>query len=451
MKGATDMKQLLEKIENKTSKIGVIGLGYVGLPLAVSFANRGFYVVGYDLSEKKIDILNGGKSPILDVSDESLKKCLNKSFYPTLDYNKLKECDFIIICVPTPLSSTKEPDLSYIVGACETISKILRKGQFIILESTTYPGTTEHIVIPILERTGFKADIDFGVAYSPERIDPGNKTHKLNNVPKVVGGISPQCSEIAKKLYQSIIKDVVAVRDPKTAEAVKMVENIFRLVNIALVNELSLIFEKIGVDTWETINAASTKPYGFMPFYPGPGVGGHCIPLDPSYMSYVAKRHDIIPRFIETAGEINEFMRLHTINLAEKGLQKNNLKIHNSTISIFGMTYKKNIDDVRESPSLYIVKELLNLGANVKVYDPYVEYIEIEGKKIYSKNSIEDALKDSDCVIFTTDHDVFYQLGMEFLEETGIKVIVDCRNIFNKELFKNTDIDYLAIGKDNNI
>jgi UDP-N-acetyl-D-glucosamine dehydrogenase len=445
------MKRLLEKIENKTSKIGIVGLGYVGLPLAVSFANRGYYVVGHDLSEKKIDTLNSEKSPILDVSDESLKKCLNKSFYPTLDYNKLEECDFIIICVPTPLSPTKEPDLSYIISSCETISKILRKGQFIILESTTYPGTTEDIVVPILERTGLKADIDFGVAYSPERVDPGNKAHNLNNIPKVVGGISPQCSEIAKKLYHSIIEDVVVVRNPKTAEAVKMVENIFRLVNIALVNELSLIFEKIGVDTWETINAASTKPYGFMPFYPGSGVGGHCIPLDPYYMSYVAKRHGIIPRFIETAGEINEFMRIHAINLVEIGLQENNLKIHDSTISIFGMTYKKNIDDTRESPSLYIIKELIKLGSDVKVYDPYVDYIEIGGKKIRSENTIEDALKDSDCAIFATDHDVFCQLDVEFLEKMGVRIIVDCRNIFNKELFENTNINYLAIGKPNNI
>ncbi|RLI76191.1 UDP-N-acetyl-D-glucosamine dehydrogenase, partial [Archaeoglobales archaeon] len=283
------MKNLLMKIKDKTARIGIIGLGYVGLPLAVAFARK-FEVVGYDINEKTVNNLLNGKSHILDVSDDMIKKYLKKSFHPTADHKELEKCDFIVICVPTPLTAAKEPDLRYIKSACEVIAMILRRGQFVILESTTYPGTTEEVVIPILERTGLKAGIDFGVAYSPERIDPGNKTYTIEKIPKVVGGINTECTEIAAMLYGSIIEKVVKVRDAKTAEAVKMVENIFRNVNIALVNELALIFEKMGIDVWEVIDAAKTKPYGFMPFYPGPGIGGHCIPLDPFYMSYIAKR-----------------------------------------------------------------------------------------------------------------------------------------------------------------
>jgi len=271
------MKNLLLKIKNKTAKIGIIGLGYTGLPLAMAFAKK-FDVVGYDIDKKIINQLLNGKSHVLDVSDKELKKYLDKTFNPTTSCKELGKCDFIIICVPTPLTAEKEPDLRYVKNASKTVAKILRKGHFVILESTTYPGTTEEIVTPILKKSGLKVGIDFGIAYSPERIDPGNKSYTVEKIPKIVGGINKECTEIAATLYSSIIKKVVKVRDTRTAEAVKMIENIFRNVNIALVNELSLIFEKMGINIWEVIDAASTKPYGFMAFYPGPGVGGHCIP-----------------------------------------------------------------------------------------------------------------------------------------------------------------------------
>lgn len=439
------MKNLLMKIKDKTARIGIIGLGYTGLPLAIAFAKK-FNVVGYDIKEKTADYLLGGKSHIRDVNDDMIKKYLNKSFYPTTDHKELEECDFIIICVPTPLTAEKEPDISYIKNACETIAMILRlrRGQFVILESTTYPGTTEEVVIPILERSGLKAGIDFGVAYSPERIDPGNKKYTVEKIPKVVGGINEECTEIAAELYGSIIEEVIKVNDAKTAEAVKMVENIFRNVNIALVNELSLIFEKMGINTWEVINAAATKPYGFMPFYPGPGVGGHCIPLDPFYMSYIAKRYGFIPRFIETSGEINEFMKIHAVNLVEKGLKKVGKKIRGAKITVMGLAYKRNIDDTRESPSIKIIEELVNLGAEIKVYDPYLKSIKTKVGEVHSEKNVEDALRGADCAVFVVDHDSFKGIEMERIKELmGSPVVVDCKNVFKR----TANVVYLGIGK----
>ena len=437
------MKNLLPKIKLKTARIGIIGLGYTGLPLAIAFAKK-FNVVGYDIKEKTVDYLLGGKSHILDVGDSDLKQYLNKSFYPTTDHKELEKCDFIIICVPTPLTAEKEPDLSYIKNACETIARILKRGQFVILESTTYPGTTEEVVIPILERSGLKAGIDFGVAYSPERIDPGNKKYTVEKIPKVVGGIDEECTEIAAELYGRIIEEVIKVNDAKTAEAVKMVENIFRNVNIALVNELSLIFEKMGRNTWEVIDAAATKPYGFMAFYPGPGVGGHCIPLDPFYMSYIAKRYGFIPRFIETSGEINEFMKVHVVSQVEKGLRKVNKKIRGAKITVMGLAYKKNIDDTRESPSIKIIDELVNLGAEIKVYDPYVKTIKTKGGEFHSEKSVDDALRDVDCAVFVVDHDVFREMEMGRMKELMTSpVVVDCKNAFDK----GSEVVYLGIGE----
>jgi UDP-N-acetyl-D-glucosamine dehydrogenase len=440
------MKNLLMKFKDKTATIGIIGLGYTGLPLAIAFAKK-FNVVGYDTNEKTVDYLLGGKSHILDVNDDMIKKYLNKSFYPTTNHKALEKCDFIIICVPTPLTAEKEPDLSYIKSACATIARILRlrRGQFVILESTTYPGTTEEVVIPILERSGLKAGVDFGVAYSPERIDPGNKEYTVEKIPKVVGGVNEECTEIAAELYGRIIEEVIKVNDAKTAEAVKMVENIFRNVNIALVNELSLIFEKMGINTWEVIDAAATKPYGFMAFYPGPGVGGHCIPLDPFYMSYIAKRYGFIPRFIETSGEINEFMKVHVVNLVEKGLRKVNKKTRGAKVAVMGLAYKKNIDDARESPSIKIIEELVNLGADLRVYDPYVKSIKTKVGEFYSEKSVEDTLRDVDCAVFVVDHDVFKGIEMEQIEELmGSHVVVDCKNAFDK----GSGVVYLGVGKD---
>lgn len=439
------MKNLCKKVENNTAKVGLIGLGYVGLPLAIAFAKK-FNVIGYDINKNIIDCLNSGNSNIPDISNDDVKKYINKSFYPTTDYLDLKQCDFIIICVPTPLTEEKEPDLSYIKSSCETIAKILRKGQFIILESTTYPGTTDQVVVPILEKTGLKAKEDFGVAFSPERIDPGNSKYTVDKIPKIVGGINEECTDIAALIYGSIIDEVIKVKDAKTAESVKMVENIFRNVNIALVNELSLIFEKMGINTWEVIKAASTKPYGYMPFYPGPGVGGHCIPLDPFYMSYKAKKYGFIPRFIDTSGEINEFMKMHTINLAEKGLKKVNKHVYGSRITIMGLAYKKNIPDTRESPSIKIIEELINLGAKVKVYDPFASSIKTKYGVFLSEANLESALSNADCAIFVIDHDLFKELKIEnYCKLMASPVIIDCKNIYEDP----ANVVYLGIGKSN--
>jgi UDP-N-acetyl-D-glucosamine dehydrogenase len=440
------MKELLTKIENESAKIGIIGLGYVGLPLALIFAKK-FLVVGYDANKKAINSLIEGESHINDVKNENLKFYLNKSFFPTNNPEELKNCDFIILCVPTPLTKEKEPDLSYIISACEVITKILRTGHFIILESTTYPGTTEEIVVPILERSGLNAGMDFGVAYSPERIDPGSG-HNVANIPKIVAGINQECTDIVAKLYENVFDaEVIKVKDCKTAEATKIFENIFRNVNIALVNEFALICEKMGINVWSVIDAASTKPFGFMSFYPGPGVGGHCIPLDPHYMSYKAKKFGFIPRFIELSGEINDFMRIHAVNLAEHGLSKVGLSIRDSTIAVIGLAYKKDIDDVRESPAKKIIEEFTKSGGNVKVYDPYVQYIETNCGRFHSEKAVEDALDCVDCAIFVTDHTIIKKKTNlnELVKYMKYPIIVDCRNIFDDT--KNNNIIYRGIGK----
>jgi UDP-N-acetyl-D-glucosamine dehydrogenase len=324
----------------------------------------------------------------------------------------------------------------------------LRKDQFIILESTTYPGTTEEVVLPILESSGLKVIEDFGLAYSPERIDPGNTKYNVSNTPKVVGGINDECTDIASKLYGSIIEHIVPVQDARTAEAVKIVENIFRNVNIALVNELALIFEKMKIDTWEVIDAAATKPYGFMPFYPGPGIGGHCIPLDPFYMSYKAKKYGFIPRFIETSGEINNFMRIHAVNLIERGLKQVDKRVYGSTVAVMGLAYKKDIADTRESPAEKIIEELVNLGVKVKVYDPHALSIKTRIGTFHSEESMESALNNSDCAVFVTDHTAFKEFNLqEAVKVMSSPVIVDCKNMFSNPV----GLVYLGIGKSNRL
>lgn len=437
------MDHLRLKIQDRTARVGILGLGYVGLPLALAFARK-FSVFGYDVDSKIIEKLKAGKSHIQDISDAHLSISLGSRFFPTADGEDLRACDFLIICVPTPLTEDKVPDLSYIKSACGIIKTVLHPGQFVVLESTTYPGTTEDVVVPILEETGLKAGTDFGVAYSPERVDPGNKNFPIDRVPKVVGGISAECTEIAADLYGSVINRVVPVSDARTAEAVKMVENIFRNVNIALVNELALIFERMGINTWEVIDAAATKPYGFMPFYPGPGIGGHCIPLDPYYMSYQAKKYGIIPRFIETAGEINDFMKMHVINLAAKGLRQAGKRLYGAKVAVLGLAYKKNIKDARESPSIRIIEELTNLGAEVRVYDPFIPMIQTKAGVFQSAGSLEEALMGADCAMFLVDHDAFRGLSVEMIKRLmASPVIVDGRNLFDA-------VDgavYLGIGK----
>jgi len=438
-----NMNKIRSKIKDGSATIAIIGLGYVGLPLAMAFARK-FKVFGYDVNENAVNLLKAGKSTILDIKDETIETYVNKSFFPTYASDDLNICDFFIICVPTPLTEDRFPDLQYIKSACNTIAGLLKEGQYVVLESTTYPGTTEEIVIPILEECGLKAGVDFGVAYSPERIDPGNKEFTVENVPKVVGGINEQCTEIASELYGSIINDIVPVEDTKTAESVKMVENIFRSVNIALVNELALIFERMGVNTWDVINAAATKPYGFMPFYPGPGIGGHCIPLDPFYMSYKAKKYGFIPRFIETSGEINEYMKIHVVNLVEKCLKKVDKRIYGSNVAVMGLAYKKNINDTRESPAINIIEELVRLGADVSVYDPYVKSLETNAGVFTSAVNLEDTLNGADCAVFLVDHDVFKEISLDVIKKSmSSPVFVDSKNIFG---FKR-GIVYLGIGK----
>jgi len=428
-------------------RIGIVGLGYVGLPLALSFSAR-FQVLGYDVSHEKVGTINRGETPILYMESGTIREALRRSFSATADPGRLAECDVVIICVPTPLTGEREPDLSYVKSACRTIAGILKAGMFVILESTTYPGTTDEVVVPLLEESGLRAGVDFGVAYSPERIDPGNTKFRLEDIPKVVGGITPECTRIASSIYRTIISEIIEVRDPKTAEATKMVENIFRNVNIALVNELALIFERMGIDTWEVIRAASSKPYGFMPFFPGPGVGGHCIPLDPYYLAYKAKRYGFIPRFIETSGEINDFMQIHVINLIDEGLRQAERKMGDARITVVGLSYKKNIDDTRESPSLRILKELMTVGADVRVYDPHVKAVSIAGKELRSMESLEASLSGSDCAVFLVDHDEIKRKKIQDLARLmRTPVVIDCKNIFEE----TPDIIYCAIGKPRHI
>lgn len=432
-----------EKIKTRQICVGILGLGYVGLPLALEFAKY-VKVNGYDIDQKKIDTISKGISPIDDISDNDLLGSVNKSFFPTDKPVQLRDCDVFIITVPTPLYPNKNPNLEYIKSAARTIKEVLKPGSFVILESTTYPGTTEEILIPILESGGYSAGTDFGVAYSPERIDPGNPSFSVKNTPKVVGGINKQCTDIAADIYSIPITNVIKVRDSKTAEAVKMMENIFRNVNIALVNELSLMSEILDINIWEVIQAAATKPYGYMPFYPGPGVGGHCIPLDPFYLSYKAKKINFLSRFIEMSGEINDFMIFHTVYLIEKGLKMYNQPIYGSKISILGLTYKKNIGDTRESPTLKIIDELISLGADIKIFDPHVNNVKTDFGFYICEKDIYDTFLNSDCIVLLVDHDKFKILDFEKIKKmVHYPLLIDCKNFYETI----DGFTYIGLGK----
>jgi len=424
------MKSLKSKIEDKTAKICIVGLGYVGFPLATEFAKRGFKVTGFDTSREKVEVLK----------NEIRAGALSENFKVTADPDiAYKNVNFIIICVPTPITKTKEPDLKYIISAAEGISRRLRKGMFVILESTTYPGTTEEVLIPILERSGLKAGFDFGVAYSPERIDPGNKKYTIENTPKIVSGVTGECTDIAAQLYAQITKPV-KVSSLKVAEATKIVENVFRAVNIALVNELGLIFERMRIDTWEVIEAASTKPFGFMPFYPGAGVGGHCIPVDPFYLSWKAKEVGLTTKFIELAGEINQSMPNHVINLVIRGLNDVGKSVKGSKIFILGMAYKKDVDDTRNSPMVIVAEKLDELGAKVKFNDDYVKQISLNNEVLLS-SPLED-ISHCDCLIVGVNHSYYDEKEiLSMLKESS--VVVDCVNIFDKSEVKG---QYVKVG-----
>ena len=417
--------KLKAKIENKKANIGIIGQGYVGLPLAVEFAKAGFKVTGFDTNEKRVSDINKGISYILDVPAKDVKDLVNSSrFKATTGTELLNKMDAVIICVPTPLRKTKEPDISYILSASDAIAANKRKGQLIILESTTYPGTTEEIILPKLESDGSKVGKDFFLAFSPERVDPGNPKYKTKDITKIVGGVTPNCTKLARLLYFQAIKEVIPVSSTRSAEMVKLLENTFRSVNIAMVNELALMCHKMGLDVWEIINATKTKPFGFMPFYPGPGIGGHCIPLDPLYLSWKARQHGFEVRFIELADEINSSMPHYVMDKISSILNSKKKSLKGSNILIIGVTYKKDINDIRESPALEIVSHLIKKDANVYCHDPLAADFRIDGKKINTVKLTKENISISDLVVIITDHsDVDYKLIVD-----NAKLIFDTRN-----------------------
>jgi len=399
---------LRNKISRREAKIAVIGLGYVGLPLAVEFAKVGFETVGIDVDRGRVANLNKGKSYLLDVPDKDIRPLVRKGrLKGTGDYKVLKEVDAVSICVPTPLRKTKEPDVSYIMAAAREVARYAGREQLIILESTTYPGTTREIVLPMLEEKGLKAGKDFYLAFSPERVDPGNCRYKTRDIPKVVGGITPRGTRMAKLLYEQIIQEVVPVSSTETAEMVKLLENTFRTVNIGLVNEMALISNRLGIDVWEVIEAAATKPFGFMPFYPGPGLGGHCLPIDPFYLSWKARLNDFPARFIDLAGDINHFMPRYVIEKINEALNERRKSLKGAKIFILGVTYKRDVDDVRESPAIEIMEMLLRKGAVVSYNDPYVPELRVNTTLFKSVSFSGRSLKEVDCVAIITDHNSY--------------------------------------------
>jgi UDP-N-acetyl-D-glucosamine dehydrogenase len=419
------LNKLKSKIINKDAHIGIIGLGYVGLPLAVEFAKVGFNVTGFDTDGKKVSEINKGSSYILDVPAAEVKQLVSsKKLSATKDKRLLNKMDAIIICVPTPLRKTKEPDISFILAATEDIAANIRKGQLIILESTTYPGTTEEVILTRLGADSLKVGEDFCLAFSPERVDPGNPKYKTKDIPKVVGGVGEKCTEMARLFYSQIIKDVITVSSTRAAEMVKLLENTFRIVNIALINELALLCNKMGVNIWEIIEAAKTKPFGFMPFYPGPGVGGHCIGIDPHYLSWKARLYGFETRFIELAEELNSSMPHHVVDKIIEALNTKKKALKGSRILILGVTYKKDITDVRESPAVTIINSLLQKEARVEYYDPLVPAFDIEGRRFSSVNLTEEILNSFDCVAVVTDHS---GIDYKFIVDNS-KLIVDTRN-----------------------
>lgn len=424
---------LLNKINNNSAKIAVVGLGYVGLPLVFALYNK-FNTIGFDIDQNKINFLKNNQSYIKNFKNSDISD-LNKSNRFEASYNPsiLQQANVILICVPTPLTKNREPDMSHVLHTTNTIIKVIKPGQLIILESTTYPGTTIELLKPVLESTGLKVGKDIFLGYAPEREDPGNKLFTAANIPKIVGADDIMSKELAIALYKQITPEVIAVSSTATAEAVKILENIFRCVNIALVNELKIIFDKMNINIWEVIEAAKTKPFGFMPFYPSPGLGGHCIPIDPFYLTWKAKEYDIATRFIELAGEINSHMPYYVISKLRDALDQRFLKVLNgSKILIIGMAYKKNVDDIRESPALVIFQELLNKKAYVDYFDPYIKVIPKMRQhqnlhNIFSISLTMESLEKYDAVIICTDHDnINYQLIIEHS-----KLIVDTRNATN--------------------
>ena len=431
-----DTKQLsmakltLDKIASAKAMVGVIGLGYVGLPLIDAFRRKGFSAIGYDVDASKVRSLKNGESYIAHINDSVIKGWLeDDKFDATTNFARFTEADALLICVPTPLSQSRDPDLTYVEKTTEEIAKYLRPGQLVVLESTTYPGTTNDVILPILEKSGLKVGDEFFLAYSPEREDPGNPDFQAATIPKVVGGYDPQSLEVANLLYQQAVAATVPVNSCEVAEACKILENTYRSVNIAMVNELKVLFQKIGIDVWDVIEAAKTKPFGYQAFYPGPGLGGHCIPIDPFYLSWVARKNEMPTRFIELAGEINTSMPLFVINRLAEALNSVAKAINGSNISVLGVAYKKDVDDHRESPSFKLMELLLDRGANVTFSDPHVPRIpkpmrSFNLPQLESHELTAEYLKAQDCVLISTDHSAF---DYNFVVANS-NLVIDTRN-----------------------
>jgi UDP-N-acetyl-D-glucosamine dehydrogenase len=432
------MKEVIYKINNKTLKIGIIGLGYVGIPLASEFLKNGFKVSGFDTDEEKINSLKNGSSYINHISSDFLKEHMNINFDVSKDVSMIKNVDVIILCLPTPLDEKNNPNMEYVFGTIKSISPFLVKNQTLILESTTYPGTTSEEIYPMIEKLGFNVGKDFFLVYSPEREDPGNKDFKTNKIPKIVSGHTSNCLYVGSSIYEKIVNEVVQVSSTQTAELTKLLENIHRAVNIGLVNEMKIISDGLGIDIYEVIDAAATKPFGFTPYYPGPGIGGHCIPIDPFYLTWKAKQKGIETQFIELAGTINNQMPLRVADEALNLLKKNNLNQKKSKILILGLAYKKDVDDMRESPSIRIMEELERFVDKVDYSDPYIPNMPKTRRYSSSKQSIEvkkDNLRQYDLVIIATDHSEFnYSLIKEsssmILDTRGVYRSIDSDNIF---------------------
>ena len=426
---------LLQKIAANTEVVGIIGLGYVGLPLAVGFAQAGVKVIGFDKSQNKVDQINSGNNYIQDIRDAVLREVVdNIKLCATTDFSRIKECDALLICVPTPLDKFRKPDMSYIESACIAIGQNMKPCTFISLESTTYPTTTEDLMLPIIEKeSGLKSEQDFWLAYSPERVDPGNASFHTKNTPKVLGAITKEGLEIGEKIYSKAIDHLHLVSSPKVAEMVKILENTYRLVNISLINELALLSGKMGINIWEVIEAAKTKPFGFQAFYPGPGIGGHCIPLDPFYLEHIAKKYDFDLSMIHAAGHINMRMPHYMSIKIATALNKHRKSVNGSKILFLGVAYKPNIDDARESPALQIMDMVIKKGAIVTYHDPYIQQVETHHGTSYSTSlrSIEltaESLGDADCVVIATNHQAF---DAEFILQHA-RLIVDLRNVISK-------------------
>ncbi|WP_316571705.1 nucleotide sugar dehydrogenase [Neobacillus sp. YIM B06451] len=424
--------ELIEKLRMKTATIGVVGLGYVGLPLAVEKAKAGFNVIGFDVQEEKVRAVNKGKNYIGDVIPADLKTLVAEGkLMATSDYNFIGEVDAVAICVPTPLDIYKQPNMKYVESSAKAIAQHVTKGTLVVLESTTYPGTTEELIKPILEQSGLVCGEDFFLAYSPERVDPGNKSFNTKNTPKVVGGMTPACTKVAAAMYRSVLEgEVHEVSSPAVAEMEKILENTFRNINIALANEMAILCNKMGIDVWEVIDAAATKPYGFMPFYPGPGLGGHCIPIDPWYLTWKAREYNYHTRLIETAGEINDSMPDFVVQRCAEMLNDQGKAINGSKVVVLGVAYKKDIDDYRESPTLPILERLSKAGADWIAVDPHVKEFSLNGKQVVCKELHKDLLIDADLVLITTNHSCF---DHEMLRNNA-NLILDTRNTFESQV-----------------